>query len=112
MLATHDIFRERLISLSHAARRFPGTNGGECVSPSTLWRWAMKGCRVAGGHRVKLKVVRAGVRWFTTESAIAEFMEALSTSPTAEVPSNEHRSPQARRKAADAAARELIANGA
>lgn len=111
MSNVRNILSEKLISLSQAARRFPGTNGAESVSPSTLWRWAMKGCRADDSRIVKLRVVRAGARWFTTEAAIAEFVESLSAftnDDELEVP----RSPAASRRACEAAEKELILAGA
>ena len=54
---------------------------GKYVSPSTTWRWRLKGVKV-GDRRVKLECVRLAGCWYTTEKALAEFIRAQSERPT------------------------------
>ncbi len=96
------------MSLSAVARRLPGRNGRH-ANPSTVARWVHKGVTAANGQRVKLVAVRVGSVLYVTEQSLADFLAALNDSPASEVP---HRSPAARRKAADEAVRRLTEMGA
>jgi hypothetical protein len=40
-------------------------------------RWAMKGIRVNGGDRVKLRAWRLGSRWMTDAESVEEFARAV-----------------------------------
>jgi hypothetical protein len=46
-------------------------------SPVTVVRWTVRGVLGPGGERVRLKAVRVGGRWATTEEWIAEFFARL-----------------------------------
>lgn len=100
---------ETLITFSQAAKRFPGAGGRESVNHATVWRWARKGCRASNGQIVRLRVSRAGSRWFTSHQAIDEFISALS-----EIDGGNDAvlaSPAARRRDAEQADRELTLAG-
>ena len=55
---------EQLISLGEAGRSLTRP-----VSGSTVWRWALRGCR-----GVRLPIVRQAGRAFTTKSSLAKFL--------------------------------------
>ena len=96
------------MSLSAAARRLPGRDGGH-VNPSTISRWVHKGATAADGTRVKLAAVRMGSVLYVTEEALSAFIGALN-SPVA--PEVQQRTPSARREATDEAVRKLTKMGA
>jgi hypothetical protein len=97
-----------LLSLSQARARVPGRGNGP-LAISTLTRWILKGCPSRDGRRVRLAATRAGGRWLVRESALDEFFAALGADPEDATPTP--RSQNARRKAADAAGRELERRG-
>src|SRR5215218_1301050 len=51
---------------------------GRRVAPSTIYRWASRGCR-----GVQLEVIRVGGVLKTTASAVSRFAERLSVCPAA-----------------------------
>jgi hypothetical protein len=59
------------------------------------------------GSRVRLRGVRAGSRWLTTDPWVDEFVAALTAAHTDSEPVPTPRSPVQRRRAAEAAGREL-----
>lgn len=63
------------LPLASAARRIG-------VSPTTLWRWARRGIRVADGTRVKLEYRRLGRRIVVDLAAIDRFSAALAAADT------------------------------
>lgn len=67
-----DLERDRLLSLSEAAKVIPAVEGRK-PHASTLWRWMRKGLK-----GIKLDFVRVGHRICTTPEAIARFMERLA----------------------------------
>jgi hypothetical protein len=97
-----------LITLAQAAARYPGHRGAVRLHPATITRWILRGVRALDGQRVRLEAVRVGCRWLTSEAALARFAAALAMSCDPTPP----RSPAARNKAAEAAARELEKLGA
>ena len=100
---------ETLISLSHAAARFPGHRGAERLHPATLTRWILKGVRAVDGRRVRLEAIRVGCRWLTSEAALQRFADALSNPPADDTPT---RTPTVRQRASERADAELRAMGA
>jgi hypothetical protein len=60
--------RERMLTLSEAAKRTPGR-----PHASTLFRWATKGRR-----GVKLEIFEFGRRLFTTMDAVNDFARAVA----------------------------------
>ena len=69
---------EPLISLSKAAKQFPGHRENGHLNASTILRWIILGCLSIGGRRIKLEAVRLGSRWVTSNEAIARFTAALN----------------------------------
>ena len=54
---------------------------GRRVSPTTLWRWRLKGVNGA-----KLECVRVGAQWCTTQAAFSRFLrdqQAVQSQPEA-----------------------------
>ncbi len=104
----HDLTRETLLSLAQAARRFPSSRQGKPVSPSCVWRWYRHGVKVPGGGVVRLECVRVAGRWLTSIEAISRFVARQTTPAEAEAtPTPTPRTPTARRRASERAAREL-----
>lgn len=99
---------EPLITLAEAAARLPGARRAVRLHPATLTRWILKGSRALDGRRVTLEAVRLGSRWLTSEAALGRFTEALG----ARADSTTVRSPAARNRASEAAAKRLIEMGA
>lgn len=87
------------ISMSAAAERL----GKSRQSP---FRWAVKGVLLPNGSRVKLAACRIGSRWYTSEAAIAAFVEATSATP-GNGTSTPAPTPAQRRRAAAGASAEL-----
>ncbi len=63
---------ERILTFTEAARALPPIAGKRC-HPSTLWRWARRGCK-----GVKLEVRRLGGRFVTSMEALERFSKALA----------------------------------
>jgi hypothetical protein len=105
---TPSLLAEAIVGLSAVARDLPGSAPGKSVHAATMWRWATSGCTARDGRRVVLETVKIGSRIFTSREAVARFIEALSEAPPTATPP---RTPAARRKASERAARELDALG-
>jgi hypothetical protein len=69
-----DLSTEPLLTFSQAAKLLPVDRR---PSYSTFWRWWRKGIR-----GIKLRTHCAGGRRYTTESAMRQFIDALSSSPS------------------------------
>ena len=103
------LLREDVLTLSAAARRFPGHRANTRMNPSAIWRWIITGAKSLDGRVVKLEAFRAGSRWLTTVQALERFVDALSTVVT---PATAPRTPAARSKASTAAGKRLEEMGA
>ena len=101
---------EDALTLSAAARRFPGHRDNSRMNPSAIWRWIVSGAKSLDGQIVKLQAYRAGSRWLTTAQALERFVAALGSNDAAPVPAP--RSVAARNKASGAAGRRLAEMGA
>jgi hypothetical protein len=88
----------------------PG-RGNERVHPASVARWITIGVGTPNGERVKLRAVRIGRRWMTTDAWIADFIAAMTA---ASIPESDAsiRSPAERSRASSRAAAELAAAGA
>ena len=82
-------------SLAKAAKPLGAT------APSTVFRYATKGVKLADGRRCVLETIRSGKRLLTTHAAIKRFLEAQQGSPAESPPIP--RSPAARRRASESA---------
>jgi hypothetical protein len=98
---------EKLISFAAASKLFPAFRGSAPhTNGSTVFRWATRGSKAAGGALVKLEAVRVGSRWLTSVEAVNRFVAAMTaaSTPPATTPAP---SPAARNRAAEAASKEL-----
>ncbi len=68
-----DIQREKLITLSEAAKFVPRRRRGRKVSTSTIYRWASK----SGLRGTRLLTIRAGGAMCTSVEALQRFFDAL-----------------------------------
>lgn len=85
------LHNETPLTLSEAAAALPKI-GGKKISTSTLWRWAVKGCR-----GVRLEVRRLGGRHLTSLEALDRFGKALAEATPP--PVSDHRRMPRRRTA-------------
>ena len=97
---------ETTISLTEAGQLLPRGRNGAKPGLSTLLRWILVGCKGPDGEKVKLRAGRCGGKWFTSQEALREFIEALT--PCVEgVEALPPRTLKQRRRASERAAREL-----
>jgi hypothetical protein len=97
-------------TLTRAARRIPRARQDKPVTLSCLLRWVSRGVKGPNGERIKLEAARLAGKWVTTPGAIRRFVEAQQPQPdvgAAPTP----RTPNARRRAAERAAKELERHG-
>ena len=97
--------------LSRAAQRFPPYRQGKSVTLSCLVRWVLNGVRAPNGERIKLEAARLAGRWITTPQAISRFVAAQSPPSTTTTPTSVPRSPSARQRSSERAAKLLEAAG-
>jgi Protein of unknown function (DUF1580) len=97
--------------LSSFQDRIPGHRKNSRLHPATLVRWCLRGVRLPDGSRVKLQAVRVGCRWLTTDAWFDKFITTLTEAYTGCEDTQSPRSPTQRRRAAEAADRELKAMG-
>ena len=69
---------EKLRSFAEAASRLPALRGGKPVSPSTVWRWSMRGVRDRHGVRVRLETIKLGGTCCTSDEALVRFFRVLT----------------------------------
>lgn len=93
------LLAEARLSLHQAAARLG-------VSACTVRRWANRGVKGPGGLVVKLETAKVGGQRVTSEQACDRFLARLNPEAVAPV-----RSPAERRRASQAADRELTAAG-
>lgn len=84
--------------------------GAKTTHISTLIRHATTGAPSASGERVRLRAVRWGRWWFTTDEWFSEFITALTTGPVRDDPPP--RTPMERQRDSNAAEDELRDRGA
>jgi hypothetical protein len=106
--AVADLLAEHTVGFAAGARTLPSLRNGRPVHPSSLMRWARTGVRTTDGRVVRLEAIRLASRWVTSTEAIARFVARLTAAPAVELA----RTPAARRRASDEAARELARKGA
>src|SRR5262245_46235670 len=58
--------------------RIPGHRKNSRIHLTTLIRWATKGVAAASGARIRLRAVRVGTKWLTTDSRFDEFVSAIT----------------------------------
>jgi len=113
-MATLDVLdappRPAYLALADAARLCPSLRSGKPTHPATLTRWILRGVRLRGGTLLKLAAKRFPGGWAVSKEALDEFIDAITrdrcgdpAAPAADEP----RPPASRRRAIDAAEREL-----
>ncbi|HYH64401.1 MAG TPA: DUF1580 domain-containing protein [Urbifossiella sp.] len=100
-----------LTNLSAYCDRIPGARRNARTHPSTLTRWCTSGVKLRDGSRLRLRAVRVGSRWMTTETWFNEFVVALTAAHVAPAPAAGPRTPTERLKASRAADAELRSRG-
>lgn len=70
---------QHLRALREFCDRVPGHRRNSRTHLSTLIRWATRGVKTPDGNRVRLRAVRAGAKWLTTDEWFALFLDALTT---------------------------------
>lgn len=93
----------RLLPLTHFAKQI----GERGTHPSTLTRWILKGVLLPDGSRLHLKAVRAGCRWLVDPADWTDFLNRQTAAHLPAAAAQAPRSPAARQRASEAAAREL-----
>jgi hypothetical protein len=111
---------ETVLDLTAAAKIVPPAKGrrsdngpedsptprGKKTHVSTILRWILSGAKAPDGTRVRLEALRLGGRWVTSREALQRFAEALTPRPAGE-PAPAPRSPTARRRDSERAAKKL-----
>ena len=97
---------EDLLPLAMAAREVPNRRGGRGIHVATVWRWTRRGVR---GVRLETIVV-GGIRQ-TSRQALQRFVERTTAAANGEAVPTAPTSSADRRKAIEAAERELAADG-
>jgi Protein of unknown function (DUF1580) len=104
-----DLFPGSYLSLAQVAEAIPpGTRGR--VSPSTIFRWVTKGVRLRDGSRLRLRTLRLGGRSVVAVEDLKEFIARQQPDQAGDA-APAIRSPAARRRASEAAAKLLEAAG-
>src|SRR5262249_5972544 len=80
MITSHPV--ADLKKLSAYQDRVPGHRENARLHLSTLIRWCAIGVKLPDGGRLRLRAIRAGSRWLTTDEWFAEFLTALTAAPT------------------------------
>ena len=109
---TPDLLTETPVTLSAVARTIPGARGATRISPTTVWRWCVKGTNTPDGRLVKLEYYRVGARVMTTAEAVRRYITALTLTPTDAPTQPAARTPSERQRASEKAAKELERMGA
>lgn len=98
-----DVMNEHIVPLSQVS--LPGRSAGKRIHVATVHRWVMRGIR-----GIRLEAVTVGGRKVTSHEAIQRFAEALTARERGETYPTIRTSRQ-RQQQAEAAKRELIAEG-
>ena len=107
------IIAEGAMGCAEAARLFGTFRSGRPCHPATISRWCISGVRVRDGRRVKLEHFRGAGKLLTSKPAIFRFLaaqqEPVESAEPATIPLP---TPTERRRAIEAATREMEAAGA
>ena len=107
------IISEGAIGCAEAARLFGTFRAGRPCHPATLSRWCIAGVRARDGRRVKLEHFRGAGKLMTSQPAIFRFLAAQQDPAESAEPSTiPLPTPTQRRRAIEAASREMEAAGA
>lgn len=91
---------DRLRPIAEYARRLG-------IHPATICRWVQSGVKLPDGQRLRLRAIRAGSKWLVAESDWASFLDVQTAARLPDSSASTIRSPAQRRRASEAAAREL-----
>jgi hypothetical protein len=97
---------EELLTLAQAAKLLPRRRAGKKTSVTTLYRWTNKGCR-----GVRLEYLQCGASRCTSREALDRFFQALTVASQTDATAEPVPTMKARRKAYEAAERELTLLG-
>ena len=108
------LLEEGPIGMAVAARQVGVFRQGKPTHTSTLTRWIIDGVPAPDGGVVRLEGIRVNGRWMTSRPALIRFLacqqgDAASARPKATAPAI--RPPATRRRASEAAGRELEQGG-
>jgi hypothetical protein len=106
-----DLSTETPIPLAEACRLIPPARSGRRTHISTLVRWITHGAPGPQGERIRLEALRLGDRWVTTRQAIQRFAERLTPPASDDQVSPPPRTPTARRRSHERAARTVESAG-
>lgn len=73
-----DFDPQQFVSLGVARRTLIPHLKGKPVAPSTLWRWAHKGCRAGDGSVVRLALTYIGGTPMVNAAAVQQFFDELT----------------------------------
>jgi hypothetical protein len=113
------ILAEGPIGANLAARLVGRFRNGRPTHTSTIGRWIADGVKLTDGRVVTLEGYRLNGRWITSEAALVRFIAVQqgAAAPAGEVPGGHPparrgvRSPASRRRASEAAAKQLGRSG-
>lgn len=102
------------LTMGQVASLLPAHRGTAKATTSSVWRWVTAGARGVGGRVVRLEAAKFGGRFLTSRQALARFAAALTSADagTGGDPDPKPRSPAARKRASNLAAKKLIELGA
>lgn len=103
----------KLLTVSQVCRTLPGARENSRITPSTITRWILLGCRARNGQRVRLRATRCGARWLIAPEELAAFFDALAADgPPPPAPTSTSNPARDHRGRAAQAAAELSRRGA
>lgn len=105
------LLNETPLRLREAAKRIPAVRGSGRCHVSTLLRWILKGVKTPSGDIVRLEGEKVGGAWITSRESIDRFIQRVTPNLVGEQPADLPRSPAARRRSDERAARRLTAAG-
>lgn len=103
-----DLLSETTLRLHEVPQLLPRGRNGSRPHLSTVLRWILKGAKAPTGETVRLEAIRLGAKWITSREALARFCSRLTPGLSNAPPAPPTpRSPGARARASERAAREL-----
>ncbi len=101
------VLSETRLTAGQLARRVPAHRGSNSSHPSRVIRWLTRGVRGRSGATIRLEGCRVGGTWWTSAEAYERFVVELTADAAAAGPHPTPVSPGDRRRASEAAGREL-----
>jgi hypothetical protein len=106
-----ELFVEKMLSMSQAARMLPSLRGGKTPHPNTLIRWAKAGLKSKGGRIIRLETYRIGGTTCTSLNALRQFFDLLNDVEPVDPPTTPFQDSRAIEKQAIEARNILIERG-